>query len=106
MPQSAAKPPPNRTTPRRALLFAQKGEIASRTVALFTGGFNPSAVIIDEAHALPRELFEALDTAVHKRPDAFWLLMTTAGRDGDFLPRQAAHAHPGTASRSSSRNPA
>jgi hypothetical protein len=36
-------------------------------------GANPSAVIIDEAHAFTsdkqRELFEALDTAVHKRPE-------------------------------------
>jgi phage terminase large subunit-like protein len=50
-------------------------------------GANPSAVIIDEAHAFTthrqRELFEALDTSVMKRPDAFWLLITTAGHDRD-----------------------
>ena len=48
-------------------------------------GINPSAAIIDEAHAFTtakqRELFEAIDTAVHKRPDAYWLLITTAGHD-------------------------
>ncbi len=48
-------------------------------------GANPSAVIIDEAHAFTtdrqRELFEALDTAVHKRPDSFWLTISTAGHD-------------------------
>jgi phage terminase large subunit-like protein len=52
-------------------------------------GANPSAVVIDEAHAFvtdkQRELFEAADTAVMKRPDAFWLLITTAGHDRDSL---------------------
>ncbi len=48
-------------------------------------GINPCAAIIDEPHAFTtgkqRELFEAIDTAVHKRPDAYWLLITTAGHD-------------------------
>jgi len=48
-------------------------------------GLNPSAVIIDELHAWhtnkQQELFDALDTAVHKRPGAFWLVITTAGHD-------------------------
>jgi phage terminase large subunit-like protein len=48
-------------------------------------GLNPSAVIIDELHAWSTgkqiELFDALDTAVHKRPSAFWLVITTAGHD-------------------------
>jgi phage terminase large subunit-like protein len=48
-------------------------------------GLNPSAVIIDELHAWTtgkqHELFDALDTAVHKRPGAFWLVITTAGHD-------------------------
>ena len=52
-------------------------------------GLNPSAVIIDELHAWhtnkQRELFDALDTAVHKRPGAFWLVITTAGHDKTSL---------------------
>jgi phage terminase large subunit-like protein len=48
-------------------------------------GLNPSAVIIDELHAWntnkQHELFDALDTAVHKRPAAFWLVITTAGHE-------------------------
>jgi Phage Terminase len=48
-------------------------------------GLNPSAVIIDELHAWSsgkqHELFDALDTAVHKRPGAFWLVITTAGHE-------------------------
>ncbi|MBA2615675.1 MAG: hypothetical protein H0U90_07845, partial [Actinobacteria bacterium] len=52
-------------------------------------GANPSAVIVDEAHAFTtdkqRELFEAMDTAVHKRPDAFWLTISTAGHDSASL---------------------
>jgi phage terminase large subunit-like protein len=48
-------------------------------------GLNPSAVVIDELHAWStnkqHELFDALDTAVHKRPGAFWLVITTAGHD-------------------------
>jgi phage terminase large subunit-like protein len=52
-------------------------------------GANPSAVVIDEAHAFTtdkqRELFEAADTAVLKRPDAFWLLISTAGHDSGSL---------------------
>jgi phage terminase large subunit-like protein len=48
-------------------------------------GLNPSAVIIDELHAWNTgkqlELFDALDTAVHKRPGTFWLVITTAGHD-------------------------
>jgi phage terminase large subunit-like protein len=52
-------------------------------------GANPSAVIVDEAHAFTtdkqRELFEAMDTAVHKRPDAFWLTISTAGHDRGSL---------------------
>jgi Phage Terminase len=43
-------------------------------------GLNPSAVIIDELHAWntnkQHELFDALDTAVHKRPAAFWLVIS------------------------------
>jgi phage terminase large subunit-like protein len=31
------------------------------------------------------ELFDALDTAVHKRPGAFWLVITTAGHDKTSL---------------------
>jgi phage terminase large subunit-like protein len=52
-------------------------------------GLNPSAVIIDELHAWntnkQHELFDALDTAVHKRPAAFWLVITTAGHDKTSL---------------------
>jgi phage terminase large subunit-like protein len=52
-------------------------------------GANPSAVIVDEAHAFTtdkqRELFEPMDTAVHKRPDAFWLVISTAGHDRSSL---------------------
>lgn len=52
-------------------------------------GANPSAVIVDEAHAFTtdkqRELFEAVDTAVQKRPDAFWLVISTAGHDRSSL---------------------
>ena len=52
-------------------------------------GLNPSAVIIDELHAWStnkqHELFDALDTAVHKRPGAFWLVITTAGHDKTSL---------------------
>jgi phage terminase large subunit-like protein len=52
-------------------------------------GLNPSAVIIDELHAWntnkQHELFDALDTAVHKRPGAFWLVITTAGHDKTSL---------------------
>src|SRR5918995_4888726 len=48
-------------------------------------GLNPSAVVIDELHAWSSnkqiELFDAIDTAVHKRPGAFWLVITTAGHD-------------------------
>jgi phage terminase large subunit-like protein len=48
-------------------------------------GLNPSAVIIDELHAWSSgkqvELFDALDTAIHKRPGSFWLIITTAGHD-------------------------
>jgi phage terminase large subunit-like protein len=48
-------------------------------------GLNPSAMIIDELHAWnsakQSELFDALDTAVHKRPGAFWLVITTAGHE-------------------------
>jgi phage terminase large subunit-like protein len=52
-------------------------------------GLNPSVCVIDEAHAFTtdkqRELFEAIDTAVHKRPDAFWLLISTSGHDRSSL---------------------
>ena len=52
-------------------------------------GLNPSAVIIDEAHSWnttkQHELFAALDTAIHKRPGAFWLIITTAGHDKESL---------------------
>ena len=52
-------------------------------------GLNPSAVVIDELHAWSttkqHELFDALDTAVHKRPGAFWLVITTAGHDKTSL---------------------
>jgi phage terminase large subunit-like protein len=48
-------------------------------------GLNPSACVIDELHAWRTgkqiELFDALDTATHKRPGAFWLAITTAGHD-------------------------
>jgi phage terminase large subunit-like protein len=48
-------------------------------------GLNPSACVVDELHAWntnkQHELFDALDTAVHKRPGAFWLVITTAGHD-------------------------
>ena len=50
---------------------------------------NPSAVIIDELHAWHTgkqlELFDALDTSVHKRPGGFWLVITTAGHDKGSL---------------------
>jgi phage terminase large subunit-like protein len=52
-------------------------------------GLNPSACVIDELHAWNTnkqlELFDALDTAVHKRPGAFWLVITTAGHDKTSL---------------------
>jgi Phage Terminase len=52
-------------------------------------GLKPSAVIIDELHAWSTgkqlELFDALDTAVHKRPGGFWLVITTAGHDKSSL---------------------
>jgi phage terminase large subunit-like protein len=52
-------------------------------------GLNPSACVIDELHAWSSgkqlELFDALDTAVHKRPGAFWLVITTAGHDKTSL---------------------
>jgi phage terminase large subunit-like protein len=52
-------------------------------------GLNPSAIVIDELHAWSSgkqvELFDALDTAVHKRPGAFWLVITTAGHDKTSL---------------------
>jgi phage terminase large subunit-like protein len=52
-------------------------------------GLNPSAIVIDELHAWTSgkqvELFDALDTAVHKRPGAFWLVITTAGHDKTSL---------------------
>jgi phage terminase large subunit-like protein len=52
-------------------------------------GLNPSACVIDELHAWNTgkqlELFDALDTAVHKRPAAFWLVITTAGHDKTSL---------------------
>jgi phage terminase large subunit-like protein len=52
-------------------------------------GLNPSACVIDELHAWSSgkqvELFDALDTAVHKRPCAFWLVITTAGHDKTSL---------------------
>jgi hypothetical protein len=45
--------------------------------------------VIDELHAWSSgkqvELFDALDTAVHKRPGAFWLGITTAGHDKTSL---------------------
>lgn len=55
-------------------------------------GLNPSAVVIDELWAWrtdkQAELFTAIDTAIHKRPDAFWLAITTAGHDkGSLLGR-------------------
>jgi len=47
-------------------------------------GLNPSAVVIDELHAWgtdkQRELFDAVDTSL-KRPDSFWLCITTASAD-------------------------
>ena len=50
---------------------------------------NPSAVIADELHAwrTPKqvELWDALDTAIHKRPGAYWLVITTAGREKGTL---------------------
>ena len=52
-------------------------------------GLNPSAVVIDELHAWltgrHRELFVALDTAIHKRPGAYWLAITTAAPDRQGL---------------------
>jgi phage terminase large subunit-like protein len=52
-------------------------------------GLNPSACVIDELHAWSSgkqvELFDALDTAVHKRPGGFWLVITTAGHDKTSL---------------------
>ncbi len=52
-------------------------------------GLNPSAVILDELHAWSTgkqvELFTAMDTAVHKRPGAYWLVITTAGHDSGSL---------------------
>jgi phage terminase large subunit-like protein len=52
-------------------------------------GLNPSACVIDELHAWSSgkqvELFDALDTAIHKRPGAFWLVITTAGHDKTSL---------------------
>jgi phage terminase large subunit-like protein len=52
-------------------------------------GLNPSAVIIDELHACntnkQHELFDALDTALHKRPGGFWLVITTSGHDKSSL---------------------
>jgi phage terminase large subunit-like protein len=55
-------------------------------------GLNPSAIVLDELHVWrtekQRELFEALDSAIHKRPGAFWLALTTAGSDkGSLLGR-------------------
>lgn len=55
-------------------------------------GLNPSAVVIDELWAWKtdkqQELFVAIDTAIHKRPDAFWLAISTAGHDkGSLLGR-------------------
>jgi phage terminase large subunit-like protein len=54
-------------------------------------GLNPSAVVIDELHAWQtdkqRELFDAIDTSL-KRPDSFWLCITTAAADrGGLLGR-------------------
>ena len=53
-------------------------------------GLNPSAVIADELHAwrTPKqvELWDALDTAIHKRPGAYWLVITTAGRGAHHRP--------------------
>ena len=60
-------------------------------------GLNPSAVIIDELHAWntnkQHELFDALDTAVHKRPGAFWLVITTAGHDKTLAARTPVREH-------------
>jgi phage terminase large subunit-like protein len=55
-------------------------------------GLNPSAIVLDELHVWRTqkqcELFEALDSAIHKRPGAFWLALTTAGSDkGSLLGR-------------------
>lgn len=55
-------------------------------------GLNPSAVVLDELHVWRTqkqlELFEAMDSAIHKRPGAFWLALTTAGADkGSLLGR-------------------
>jgi phage terminase large subunit-like protein len=52
-------------------------------------GHSPSAVIVDELHAFQtekqRELFDALQTALHKRLDSFMLAITTAGFDTQSL---------------------
>jgi phage terminase large subunit-like protein len=52
-------------------------------------GLNPAAAIIDELHAFRTdkqiELFNAIDSAIHKRPDAYWLCITTASAARDSL---------------------
>jgi hypothetical protein len=52
-------------------------------------GLNPSACVIDELYAWSSgkqvELFDALDTAIHKGPGAFWLVITTASHDKTSL---------------------
>ena len=52
-------------------------------------GLNPSSAVLDELHAFQtekqREVFTALDTAVHKRLGAFWLGTTTATGDRGSL---------------------
>lgn len=62
-------------------------------------GLNPSAVIVDELHAWRTskqvELFDALDTAIHKRPDAYWLTITTARPRKGVAARSPLHTHVG-----------
>ncbi len=52
-------------------------------------GLNPSAVVLDELWAFRTdkqiELFDAVDSAIHKRPGGYWLAITTAGSDRQSL---------------------
>jgi len=52
-------------------------------------GSTPASVTLDELHAFQtekqRELFEAIDTSVGKRDDAYWLAITTATGDRGSL---------------------
>ena len=52
-------------------------------------GLNPSAVLFDELHALvyasQDEVYNAMVTSLHKRPDAYMLVITTAGYDKETV---------------------